>query len=173
MGWIIPVRLRPVEVLVHADWRLAFQVLTAFGTPSSHGDAWSRVLEREGDSLLVEFHTPVRGPLGRTRTYTTVERVTLREPVAIEFKGVRGPMPLLRDRFVLEDLDGCTLFRYESVVGLGWWVLGWLLATTYVRRTLGRFMREHALHMKETIEARARRSRAFPQKSCAHGEGAR
>jgi hypothetical protein len=45
-AWIIPIRLEPVECHIHADRRLAFQVLTAFGAKQEDGGA-SRVLADE------------------------------------------------------------------------------------------------------------------------------
>ena len=57
-AWIISIRLEPVECHIHADRRLAFQVLTAFGAKQEDGDA-SRVLADEGHRKLVEFVTPI------------------------------------------------------------------------------------------------------------------
>lgn len=57
-AWIIPIRLEPVECHIHADRRLAFQVLTAFGAKQEDGGA-SRVLADEGHRKLVEFVTPI------------------------------------------------------------------------------------------------------------------
>ncbi len=157
---IIPIRLRPVEVHVHADRRLAFQVLTAFGAKQEDGGS-SRVLRDDGDRKLVEFHTPI----GK-KTYRTVEWVTLREPEEIRFDGVEGPLALLRDRFVLADAGGCTLFRYESTIGIKGSLAGWLIGRLRVRPRLVRFMRAHGLELKETIEARAKRSHLYPYRQC-------
>ena len=162
----IPIRLPPVEVHVHADRRLAFQVITAFDIPAKGDGPSSRVLSREEDRLLVEFNSPIRGLLGGRKVYRTVERVTLHEPERIDFEGVKGPLSLLSDRFTLEQEGGCTRFRYESKFGVRGWVIGWLIGMLYVRPKLGRFMREHTAEMKETIEARAERSRMFPQQPC-------
>ena len=52
------IRLEPVECHIHADRRLAFQVLTAFGAKQEDGGA-SRVLADEGHRKLVEFVTPI------------------------------------------------------------------------------------------------------------------
>lgn len=158
-AWIIPIRLSPVTVHVHADRRLAFQVLTAFGVSQEGGS--SKVLADEGDSKLVEFHSSIGG-----KAYRTVERVTLREPEEIRFEGVEGPLALLRDRFVLEDAGGCTRFRYESTIGLRGWLVGWLVGQLRVRPVLARFMRAHSRELKTTIEGRARRSRVFPYREC-------
>ena len=104
----IPIRLPTVEVHIHADRRLAFQVITAFGAPSEKDVPSTRVLSREDGRLLVEFNTPIRGLLGGRKVYRTVEWVTLREPEMIDFEGVSGPLSLLHDRFTLEQEEGCT-----------------------------------------------------------------
>ncbi|MDA1349100.1 MAG: hypothetical protein O3A47_09595 [Chloroflexi bacterium] len=163
--WVITVRLPPVEAHIHADRRLAFEFLTAFGANQGDEGA-SRVIEDRGDRKLVEFHSSTPTLTGKRKTYRTVEWVTLEAPTEILFEGVEGPLSLLRDRFTLEDLQGCTRFLYESTVGVPGWVLGWLVAQTYVRTLLGKFMREHTASMKEKIEDRARKSRVYPYKDC-------
>ena len=162
----IPIRLPPVEVHIHADRRLAFQVITAFGAPAEKDGPSTKVLSREGDRLLVEFKTSVKGLLGGHKVYRTVEWVTLHEPDRIDFEGVKGPLPLLHDRFTLEQEEGCTRFRYESEFGIGGWVFGWLIGMLYVKPKMKRFIREHVEEMKQTIEARAERSKKVPQQPC-------
>jgi hypothetical protein len=164
-AWIIPVQLKPVECHIHADRRLAFQVLTAFGAKQEDGGA-SRVLADEGHRKLVEFLTPIPSAQHGSTTYRTVEWVTPREPEEIRFDGIEGPLALLRDRFVLLDEDGCTRLRYESTIGLRGSVVGWLVVRRRVRPTLEHFMRHHAQRLKATIEARARKSRVYPLRPC-------
>ncbi|MFQ5899284.1 MAG: hypothetical protein ACE5JN_13720 [Candidatus Methylomirabilia bacterium] len=163
--WVIPIRMDPVETHIHADRRLAFQVLTAFGATQPDGGS-SRVLREEGGRKLVEFHTAMPTSTGGKKVYRTVEWVTLHDPEAIDFQGVEGPLDLLRDRFVLEDVGGCTAFRYESTFGMKGWIFGWLVGRFRVKPILGRFMREHTRELKETIEERAKRSRIFPYRDC-------
>ena len=124
---VIPVHIPLMSVHIHADRRLAFQVITAFGASTGDGSS-SKVLEREGERLLVEFHTPGRDLLGRRRTYRTVEWVTPREPDVIKFEGVEGPLTMLRDRFDLVEEGGCTRLDYRSEFGLAGWVFGWLVS---------------------------------------------
>ncbi len=174
--WPIPISAGLQQVHVHADRRLAFQVLTAFGGPADESgastraasakEASTRVLAEQEGRRLVEFHTPVQGLFGRRKVYRTVEWVTTREPERVDFEGVEGPLPLLRDRFTLEERGGCTLFGYESTFGVrGWW-LGWAVGMIYVRPTMRRFIRRHLEELKETIEERARRSKVYPQQPC-------
>ena len=161
---VIPVQLLPLEVHIHADRRLAFQVITAFGASPSLGGGRSRVLGQDEEGrLLVEFHTPAEGWAGRPRVYRTVEQVTLTEPERVEFEGVEGPLTLLRDRFLLYAEGNCTRLRYESRVGLRGWLLGWVIARFYVRPRLERLMKAHLEEMKEAAEVRARRSKVYPQ----------
>lgn len=164
---VIPVRLPPQEVHIHADRRLAFQVLTAFGASQGIEGGASQVLRREDDgSLLVEFHTQGQGLFGQRKVYRTVERVTLHEPDRVEFEGVEGPLTLLEDRFFLAADGNCTRLRYESRFGLRGWIAGWLISLLYVRPLMRRMMRHHLAEMKETIEARAKRSKVYPQRPC-------
>ncbi|MFQ5521233.1 MAG: hypothetical protein ACE5FK_07545, partial [Candidatus Methylomirabilia bacterium] len=124
--WVIPIQMPPVEIHIHADRGLAFQVLTAFGAKQPGGGS-SRVLREEEGRKLVEFHTAMPSSTGGRKVYRTVEWVSLHAPEAIEFEGVEGPLDLLRDRFVLEDAGGCTAFRYESTFGMKGWIFGWLV----------------------------------------------
>lgn len=159
---LIPIHLPPMELHIHADRRLAFQVMTAFGASAQGPGAFSRVLSREEGRLLVEFHTAGRDLLGRRKVYRTVEWVVPYEPGRVEFETVEGPMSMMRDSFVLTDEDGCTCLRYESEFGVKGWIAGWLLGRFFVRPILRRLMREHLREMKETIEARAAKSRVIP-----------
>lgn len=167
--WVIPIRMAPVELHIHADRRLAFQVLSAFGA-SQPGGGSSRVLRDEGGRKLVEFHTPIAVGSARTTLLRTVEWVTLHEPEAIDFEKVEGPLHLLRDRFILDEVDRCTRFRYESTFGVKGGLLGWLVGQLRVKPVLGAFMRRHAQELKQTIEERARRSRLFPFHPCGVAE---
>src|SRR5207247_10855445 len=58
LSMILPIRLRPVEIHIHADRRLAFQVLTAFGARQDDGGS-SVVLKAEGDRRLVAFQSVI------------------------------------------------------------------------------------------------------------------
>ena len=168
-----PIRLEPEEIHVHADRRLAFEVLTAFGAKTAEPGHSTTVLQDEGSKKLVEFHTPVALGFGRVGVFKTVEWVVMYPPELITFdlvpaKGlVSGALRLLDDRFVFTDSGGCTVLRYESTFGLRWSWIGQLLGYALIAPIMRRHMREHLESMKETIEARARRSRKYPQVECA------
>lgn len=160
---IIPIRIEPEEIHIRADRRLAFEVVSAFGATRENNGASTRVLQEDGNRLLVEFHTPVKMFFGITmaRVYCTVEWVTLHKPDQIDFSLVEGPLQLLEDRFLLEDVEGCTDFRYESTFGVRWSIFGWILGKVWFERCLKQHMRDHLTELRETIEARAKRSRIY------------
>ena len=151
--------------MIQADRRLAFEVIAAFRSRSNPVDS-IRVIDRWDDEncLLAEFSTPVPLPFGKPRTLKTVEYVTFHEPSRIEFELAEpnGILHILQDRFILEDADGWTRFRYESRFGLSGWMFGWLLGKLVISGMFRRHMRTHVTALKETIEARAVRSRRFP-----------
>ena len=164
--WLIPIRVPTAKVHVQADRRLAFQVLTAWEAARLDGMPTSKVLDRENDRLLIQFHTPVRMPFGIRTVQRTVEWVAATEPECIEFEGVEGPLPLLLCRWNLEEWGDCCQFTYDSTFALHGSLLGWLFGALLVLPLMKRMMREHLAGLKETIEARAARSRLFPQRPC-------
>ncbi len=166
---IKPIALPPAEIHIHADRRLAFQVVTAFGAAASGGGVpGPKILQDEGDRKLVAFSTPVK-LLGMNRVFPTTEWVTLNEPEQIDFdlvpgKGpIAGGLKLLKDRFTFEDREGCTLMRYESTFAIRWSWPGWILGKLLFAPIIGSHMRHHLDELKVMIEERASRSRAFPQ----------
>ena len=165
-GTAIPLRLRPCQVEIQADQRLVFQYLTAFGPGEAEDKGTSRVLRDEGERKLVEFHTVIRDLIGRRRTVHTTEWVTLSVPTSIDFEAVSGPLAILRDRLELERDGGCTVLRYHSTIGVRGWIFGWIVAALVVRPIAERHARLHLLEIKEATEARARRSKIYPQQPC-------
>ena len=166
----MPIRIPAEEIRVRADRRLAFQVLTAWGVGAPGRTPTSRVLERTGDRVLCEFYTPVRAPFGLSWVQRTVEWVTVREPDLIEFRAIKAPLPLLLCAFSLEEWGDCCRFKYDATIALHGSFLGWVFGVLFIRPMFQRMMREHLREMKETIEARAVRSRVFPQRLCPPAE---
>ena len=165
-GMTIPLRLRSHKVEIQADRRLVFQYLTAFGRVESGENGTSRVLRDDGARKLVEFNTEIRDLIGRRRTVRTTEWVTLSAPEAIDFEAVSGPLAILRDRLELEGDGACTVLRYHSTIGVRGWIFGWIVAALVIRPIAERHARLHLLEIKEATEARARRSKVFPQQPC-------
>ncbi len=102
----IPIRLSSIEVQIHADRRLVFRFITAFGAETLGSEASSRVLSRDDGRLLVEFNTPGPSFLGKRKVYRTVEWVTPHEPERVEFEEAEGPFAMRQERITLEEEGG-------------------------------------------------------------------
>lgn len=166
-----PITMEQERIHIHADRRLAFQVLTAFGAQAGEGPR-NEVIEDNGNRKFIRFRTAVRFA-GKSWIMETTEWVTLTEPERIDFElvpgqgPIRGGLKLLRDRFAFEDRDGCTELAYDSTFGIRWSWGGWLLGRLVFKRTMRSLMRRHLQEVKQTIEDRASKSRVFPQnKTC-------
>ena len=133
--------------------------------PEDRAKRNSKILQRDDDRLLVEFHTPVISLTGRRRVYRTVEWVTFREPEVINFEGVEGPLAMLRDQFDLQEEGGCTRLTYTSEFGLPGWVIGWALGRLVVRSMLHRTMVEHMAELRVTIEEAGQAQQGVPPNS--------
>lgn len=156
-------------VHVCADYRLAYQVLTAFGAKTGDGSS-SEVLSAQGNTKLIKFKTPVK-LIWRTRELVTTERVTLDEPKTIDFELVTGQgymrvFDSFRERFTLEEGRGCTRFTYESRFRSRGLPFAYPFAVLVLRPILASFMKRHLSELKHTIEARAERSKLYPFKKC-------
>jgi hypothetical protein len=150
--------LTPHETIVNAPREMVFQMLTAFGRGRLPGSKEkSRVIERDGDRLIVEFTTDAI-----YKTYVTLEEVTLHSPDRITFKHLEGPLDSCDEVFTFEELpDGRTLWRHTGSFRLGWPVVGDVVGRNVTKRWFERVMRKHMREMKEAIEARAARSHVF------------
>ncbi len=150
--------LTPHETIVNAPREMVFQMLTAFGRGRLPGSKdKSRVIEQDGDRLIVEFTTDAI-----YKTYVTLEEVTLHSPDTITFKHLEGPLDSCDEVFTFEELpDGKTLWRHTGSFRLGWPVVGDAVGRNVTKRWFERVMRKHMREMKEAIEARAARSHVF------------
>jgi Polyketide cyclase / dehydrase and lipid transport len=77
------------------------------------------VWERSPDMVLAAHHTAVAG-----RVTTTVETVRFDRPERIEFRLVRGPVPHVRESFVLRETAGGTELTWEGELGTDLGALG-------------------------------------------------
>lgn len=146
------IRLAERRIYVHAAPELVYQYVSAFG-----GDA--RVLERQGDELVVEFTTRA----GRWRV-RTVERVRLEPSRQIAYEQLR---PLLSARTAHEQFlfhrtanGGCD-WEYRGELHLRWGSVGWLLARLVVKPLWDAVIVRHMAEVKAGAEARALRSHQF------------
>ncbi len=162
---VIPIDVPAESVLIRADRCLSFEVVSAFRSPTANLES-IRVLDRWDDEnrILAEFSSPVPLLFNRVWTLKTIEAVTFIDPERLEFElsEPTGILSLLEDRFVLEDVDGWTRFRYESRFGISGWIFGWVIGKLLFERMFKQHMRTHLDELKETIEARASRSRTYP-----------
>ncbi|HET7385859.1 MAG TPA: SRPBCC family protein [Nocardioidaceae bacterium] len=81
-----------------------------------------QVLARGSDLVLAAHHTPIRGRLRAT----TTETVRFEAPGRVDFRLVRGPVPHVQERFVLEEgpHPGSTRLTYSGELGTDLWGLG-------------------------------------------------
>ena len=168
------ITLEPRNIHIRADRRLVFQVLTAYGNMGLDGYG-SEVMEDHGDRKLVEFHTPLK-IRKKTHVVRSVEWVQLTEPERIDFWLAEGyedksifALNLLEDAFALEARDGCTEMTYESRFAVKTPAIGWILARLMIAPVMRRHMVDHLEDIRGLCEARAERSRVFPQEGCGHG----
>ena len=141
----MPVQLQGRSELIRAPRELVFQMLSAMGQgqlPGPQADR-AKLLSRQDNRLIVEFHTSV----GR-RSYRTVEEVTLYPPERITFSH-------------LEDHPQGTLLRYQGQFDYRFPLFGWFIAHLYIKPRYNRLIRDHLAHLKAAAEARAARSHVF------------
>ncbi len=79
-----------------------------------------RILDRGTDMVLAAHRTPIRGRL----VATTVETVRFTKPERVDFRLVRGPVPLVVEEFVLRENGGGTELTYNGELGTDLWALG-------------------------------------------------
>jgi hypothetical protein len=113
--------LGPVSWAIAAPREVVCEVVMApyLGrTPRALADKLE-VWERGTDMALAAHFTEVRG-----RTTTTVETVRCERPARIDFRLVRGPVPHLRESFVLEETESGTRLTWEGELGTDLWAVG-------------------------------------------------
>jgi hypothetical protein len=116
-------RLGPLSIRIAAPPGVVSQVIEApySERPPAATRGHVRVLERRGNAVLAEHRTEVRGGL----TAITVEWVTFESRDRVTFELVRGPVPLVEEEFVLNELpDGTTELAYRGELGADLWAIG-------------------------------------------------
>ena len=155
-----PIKLKPHTIRIAAPRELVFQMMSHFGRGRLPGDnnESSRIISRDGNTLVVEFQTKTMSV-----TYTTVEEVILYPPERIAFKHLSGPLHYAREEFTFEDVNGAQTDLTHS--GEFVWniipMFGWLGGIAYVRPIFQRTLTKHMAQVKAAAEARAARSRVF------------
>ncbi|MBF6605672.1 MAG: hypothetical protein IVW53_08850 [Chloroflexi bacterium] len=151
----------PIVAEVSAPAALVFQMIGAIGQgPQRPGDR-ADVLARDGDSLICDFRTTVRLPLGRRRSVRTREAVRLVPPDRVEYEHLDGPVRGLRESITVESIeDHRSRLVYRGTYGSR----GRLARAVFrllSKGTIERAMDEHFTDLRQRAEARAVRSRAF------------
>ncbi len=154
-----PIKLKSHSVHIKAPREMVFQKLSSFGRGQLKGDnnESSKVLSRDGDTIIAEFKTRA-GPF----TYTTVEEITLEPSDRITFRHLTGPLHYAWEEFVFNDVDGDTeLVHNGEFIWRRLPLVGWLGGLVYTRPMFERVIEKHFEQVKMNCEARAARSHMF------------
>lgn len=114
-------QLGPLSQRIAAPRATVFDVIAApyLGrTPRALADELE-VWERGSDMVLAAHFTPVK--CGVT---TTVETVRFQAPERVDFRLVRGPVPHVRESFLLEENNGETVLTWRGELETDFWSLG-------------------------------------------------
>ena len=155
------VKLADQSRYIEAPREMVFQMLSAFGKgtlPGAQGES-SRILKREGNSIIVEFMTPSGG-----RIYRTVEEVKLFPPERISFRHLEGPLAFAEEEFKFVESEDGTELQYNGEIEHRVPLLpgvGWIVALLYIRPKYDAVIRAHMENAKVAAEARATRSHVF------------
>ncbi len=126
LGWGRRTReLGPLKAAIMAQPEVVFDVVAApyLGrTPQALADKL-RVVERAGDMVIAEHYTRV---LGGRMVATTVESVRFDRPLAIHFRLLRGPVPLVTEIFTFTagNAGATTDFVYRGELATDLWSPG-------------------------------------------------
>jgi hypothetical protein len=123
-------KLGPITWEIAADRETVFDVIAGpyLGkTPRSMKDHL-HVWERGADMVLAAHYTQVR--CGVT---STVETVHFERPDRVNFRLVRGPVPHVRESFVLEPTEGGSTLTWEGELGTDYGAPGALWGNVVAR----------------------------------------
>ena len=154
------VKLRGQSVTVRAPRPLVFETLSSFaqndGSPPKDEER-ARLIERDGDQLLMEFHSKD----GR-EMYRTLEEVVLYPHDRITFRHLKGPLYHSQEQFDFTDVSDGTRVTHTGEIECRMHRLpgaGWLVARFYVKRRYERLVLRHMSNLKEQVEAAVGTSR--------------
>ncbi|MGH9121919.1 MAG: SRPBCC family protein, partial [Acidimicrobiales bacterium] len=89
-----------------------------------------QVLERGSDMVLAAHHTPVTAGI----VATTVETVRFSAPERVDFRLARGPVPEVKETFLLSEVGGGTRLDYGGELAADFWALGRWWGTQVARK---------------------------------------
>ena len=150
------VKLRQQSVTIEAPRSVVFALISSFGesggtddTPGDDGEG-KRLVEREGNRLVMEFHSKD----GR-KMYRTLEEVVLYPDEKITFKHLEGPLYHSEEEFVFTELDSATMMTHNAEIECRMhWLpgVGWMVARFYVKGHYERLVLRHMTGLKEGAE---------------------
>ena len=155
------VKLRQQSVTIQATRSVVFELISSFGEDSLGTDAsnssgemeeGSRLVQREGNRLLMEFHSRD----GR-KTYRTLEEVVLYPEERITFRHLEGPLHHSQEEFVFTETDSGTKMTHNGEIECRMhWLpgFGWMVARFYVKRRYEQLVLRHMNNLKERAEGR-------------------
>ncbi len=152
------VKLSQQSITVQAPRPLVFETLSSFahGGDSPAGVERARLIERDGNRLLMEFHSRD----GR-KTYRTLEEVVLHPNERITFRHLEGPLYHSQEQFDFSDVTEATRITHTGEIECRMHRLpgaGWLVARFYVKRRYERLVLRHMNDLKVRVEAAGRKS---------------
>ncbi len=164
-----PIQLRPHRVVIEAPRAMVYQKMSSFGKGRLQGDnnESSKVISRDGDTLVAEFKTKA-GPF----SYTTIEEITLEKDRRITFKHLNGPLAYAWEEFVFSEVgNGDTeLVHNGEFIWKRIPLLGRLAGRLYTKPVFERTIAKHLQQVKVGCEARAARSHVFRRKQTASSD---
>lgn len=144
--------LGPITLRIAAPRDLVFETVSApyLGRMPASLKGKIDILERT-ENLVVALHrTPL--PL---RDAVTVETVAFERPGRVRFELLRGPVPYVKEEFLLEERDGETEFTYRGKLGADLWALGRLYGGRIVKPVWEDVVRRSLEEVKQAAEERA------------------
>jgi hypothetical protein len=149
--------LGPLTMVIAADPETVFDVIAApyLGRTPRALSSEIEVLERSGEMVLAAHRTPVAGGL----VTTTVETVRFERPRTVAFRLVRGPVPHVVERFMLDAEAGSTRLEYTGELGTDFWAAGRVWGDVVARSWVA------------TVQGSLERIRAEAERKAGHGRG--
>jgi hypothetical protein len=123
LGWGRTVRpLGPFNIYIAAPRELVFDIIAApylVKTPRAMADKLE-IVEHGSNLVLAAHRTQVRAGL----VATTLETVRFDRPDRVDFRLVRGPVPYVREHFLLQPHDNGMTLEYRGELGADLWAAG-------------------------------------------------
>lgn len=155
------VRLRQQSVTIRASRSVVFELISSFGEAGlgtsannspGEGNEGSRLVQRDGNRLLMEFHSR-----DGQKTYRTLEEVMLYPEKRITFRHLEGPLHHSQEEFVFTEENSGTKMTHNGAIECRMHRLpgaGWMVARFYVKSRYEHLVLRHMIDLKERAEGR-------------------